>query len=120
MRSLYVCYLSLEDPLAHSQVVAYLDGLADAGHGIHLLTFENGRLPRARRRELRATMAARGIRWHGLRYHKRPSLPATIYDAFAGAALIGWLVRRHRLHAVRTCRPPWPCWRCALCARRRG
>ena len=45
-------------------------------------------------------MAAHDIRWHGLRYHKRPSLPATIYDTFAGAALTAWLVRRHRLAAV--------------------
>jgi glycosyltransferase involved in cell wall biosynthesis len=100
VRALYVCYLSLDDPLTHSQVVAYLDGLADAGHDIHLLTFETGRLTRARRRELRSAMALRGITWHGLRYHKRPSLPATVYDTFAGAALTAWLVRRHRLEAV--------------------
>jgi glycosyltransferase involved in cell wall biosynthesis len=80
--------------------VAYLDGLAEAGHDIHLLTFETGRLTRARRRELRSAMALRGITWHGLRYHKRPSLPATVYDTFAGAALTAWLVRRHRLEAV--------------------
>jgi len=39
---LYVCYLSLEDPLVHSQVVAYLAGLAERGHTVHLLTFEPG------------------------------------------------------------------------------
>ena len=87
LRSLYLCYLSLDDPLVHTQVVAYLSGLAAAGHHIHLLTFETRRLTRARRRRLRASLARKGIRWHGLRYHKRPSLPATVYDTLAGAVV---------------------------------
>jgi glycosyltransferase involved in cell wall biosynthesis len=99
LRSLYICYLSLADPLVRTQVVAYLAGLAERGHTIHLLTFET-ELGRARRRELRDEMAALGITWHGLRYHKRPSLPATIYDTFAGAAYATYLVLRHRLGAI--------------------
>jgi glycosyltransferase involved in cell wall biosynthesis len=100
LRSLYVCYLSVADPLVDSQVIAYLEGLADAGHTVHLLSFEPGRLGRARRREIRARLRACGIRWHGLRYHKRPSLPATAFDVLCGALTCGWLVRRHRLDAV--------------------
>jgi glycosyltransferase involved in cell wall biosynthesis len=99
LRSLYVCYLTLADPLVRTQVVAYLAGLAERGHTIHLLTFET-ELSRTRRRELRAEMAALGITWHGLRYHKRPTLPATIYDTFAGAAVATWLVRRHRIDVI--------------------
>lgn len=98
-RALYICYLTLADPLVRTQVVAYLAGLAERGHTIHLLTFET-ELSRARRRELRAEMAKLGIRWHGLRYHKRPSLPATIYDTFAGALVASWLVVRHRLQIL--------------------
>lgn len=99
LRALYVCYLSLADPLVRTQVVAYLAGLAQRGHVIHLLTFET-ELGRTRRRELRAEMAALGIAWHGLRYHKRPSLPATVYDTLLGALVSAWLVLRHRLRAV--------------------
>jgi glycosyltransferase involved in cell wall biosynthesis len=95
---LYLCYFSLEDPLAHTQVVAYLSGLAAAGHRIHLMTFEP-RLTRAQRSRWREQMAARGISWHGLRYHKRPSLPATVYDALAGAVWAAVLARRERLDA---------------------
>jgi glycosyltransferase involved in cell wall biosynthesis len=98
-RSLYICYLSLTDPLVRTQVVAYLAGLAERGHVIHLLTFETG-LNGSRRRELRAEMAQLGISWHGLRYHKRPSLPATMYDTFVGAAVASWLVVRHRLQLL--------------------
>jgi glycosyltransferase involved in cell wall biosynthesis len=98
-RALYICYLSLADPLARTQVVAYLAGLAARGHTIHLLTFES-ELSRERRRELRAEMAAVGIAWHGLRYHKRPSLPATVYDTFAGALVASWLVLRYGLQIL--------------------
>jgi glycosyltransferase involved in cell wall biosynthesis len=100
LRSLYICYLSLEDPLVHTQVIAYLEGLASAGHCVHLLTFETSRLARARRGELRRSLAARGISWHGLRYHKRPSLPATVYDTLAGAICASVLLWRHRLDTL--------------------
>ena len=99
LRVLYICYLSLEDPLVHSQVVAYLAGLAERGHAVHLLTFEP-RLERARRRQIEDDLGRGGIRWHSLRYHKRPSLPATAFDVFAGALAAARLVRRHRLDAI--------------------
>jgi glycosyltransferase involved in cell wall biosynthesis/SAM-dependent methyltransferase len=100
LRSLYVCYLSLDDPLVESQVVAYLEGLARRGHTIHLLTFETQPRSRANRARVRESMMARGVRWHGLRYHKRPSLPATAVDTLCGALACAWLVRRHHLDAV--------------------
>lgn len=100
LRALYVCYLPLSDPLVETQVLAYLEGLAGAGHEIHLLSFETERRSRPERRRLRDELAARGIHWHSLRYHKRPSLPATAADAVAGAVLAAWLIRRHRLDLV--------------------
>ena len=98
LRVLYVCYLSLEDPLVDTQVVAYLERLARGGHTIHLLTFdpELG----VRRRGFREDMARRGISWHSLPYHKRPSLAATIYDTLAGAAMAAWIVRKEKLEAI--------------------
>jgi hypothetical protein len=96
---LYVCYLTLDDPLTHTQVVAYLSGLAAAGHDVHLLTFEPD-LSGARRRQWRSEMRVRGISWHGLRYHKRPSLPATLLDTLLGALAIAVYSRRLRLDAV--------------------
>jgi glycosyltransferase involved in cell wall biosynthesis len=99
LRSLYICYLSLDDPLVETQVAAYLAGLARRGHTIHLLTYEP-RLSAERKRRLRADLARRAIVWHSLRYHKRPSLPATVYDALVGALVAARLVRRHRLDAI--------------------
>src|ERR1044072_6750367 len=86
LRALYFCYLSLDDPLVHTQVVAYLAGLTAQGHTVHLLTYEP-KMTRARRRALRNELRAKGISWHHVRYHKRPSLPATIFDALVGAVV---------------------------------
>lgn len=99
LRALYICYLSLEDPLVRTQVVAYLEGLAERGHVIHLMTFD-GPLEPERRQSIEADLRSRGIVWHSLRYHKRPSLPATVFDTLAGAAAAARLVRRHRLDAI--------------------
>jgi glycosyltransferase involved in cell wall biosynthesis len=99
LRSLYLCYLSLDDPLVQTQVVAYLEGLAGRGHTIHLLTYES-KMHAERADHLEDDLRRRGITWHSLRYHKRPSLPATVYDALAGALVAARLVRRHRLDAV--------------------
>jgi glycosyltransferase involved in cell wall biosynthesis len=96
---LYVCYLSLEDPLVHSQVVAYLAGLAERGHTVHLLTFEPDLDPR-QARAFEERLGRQGIAWHSRRYHKSPSLPATAFDVFAGARTAARLVRRHRLDAI--------------------
>src|SRR4051795_8898923 len=93
LRGRYLCYLEPDDPLVQTQVVAYLRGLAAAGNRIHLLTFETAPLTRERRRVLRRVLASEGIRWHGLRYHKRPSLPATVFDVLAGAAYAVLLMR---------------------------
>lgn len=99
LRVLYICYLSLEDPLVQSQVVAYLSGLAQRGHIVHLLTFET-RLSPQRARHWEEELRRHGIAWRHLRYHKRPSLPATAFDVLAGGFVAARLVRRHRLDAV--------------------
>jgi glycosyltransferase involved in cell wall biosynthesis len=96
---LYICYLSLDDPLVHSQVVAYLAGLTERGHTVHLMTFEPRLTPEQSRRftdELRR----HGIVWHRRRYHKRPSLPATAFDVLTGGLAAARLARRHRLDAI--------------------
>lgn len=100
-RVVYLCYLSLEDPLVHSQVLAYLSGLAQRGHFVHLVTWEPRQaLTTSNRRRWQHRLADQGIAWHGLRYHRRPSVVATAYDALRGAALTTWLIRRHRLDTV--------------------
>ena len=98
---LYLSYDGMLEPLGQSQVLAYLERLA-ADHRIHLVSFEKPAdlADRARLAAMRARVAAAGIAWYPLRYHKRPSALATAWDIAAGTALGGWLVWRHRLSIV--------------------
>jgi glycosyltransferase involved in cell wall biosynthesis len=98
--ALYLCYLSLEDPLAWTQVVAYLSGLAERGHTIHLLSWEPKGVTAQRRREIESELGDRGITWHTLPYHKRPSLPATIYDVLRGVVRAYRLIKRHDIELL--------------------
>jgi len=100
LRVLYLCYLSLDDPLVETQVVAYLERLAERGHTIHLLTWEVRRQSRTERQRIRERLRGRGIHWHRLRYHKRLSLLATAFDSLSGIVVAFELIRRHRLVAV--------------------
>lgn len=100
LRSLYICYYPLSDPLVQTQVVAYLAGLAGRGHTIHLLSFETEALSPARRRELRLGLKRAGIAWHSLRYHKKPTVPATLFDVACGILLGLRVMRRHKLDCV--------------------
>ncbi|MGH9900894.1 MAG: glycosyltransferase, partial [Pyrinomonadaceae bacterium] len=84
-------------------VLPYLRQLAGAGIAVHLLTFE----PQARRRwtperirEQRAALHAEGISWFFLPYHKRPTLPATLYDVAAGAWRAFRLARAQRINVI--------------------
>jgi glycosyltransferase involved in cell wall biosynthesis len=100
LRSLYICYYPLTEPLVQTQVVAYLSGLAARGHVIHLLTFETEPLTSAEKRQWRQRLKEQGIIWHHLRYHKRPSLPATVYDVMCGVLSGLKIMRRYRLNTV--------------------
>jgi glycosyltransferase involved in cell wall biosynthesis len=97
---LYVCYLGVDEPLVQTQVLPYLRSLAARGYALHLLTFETARRDRAQRARLSSALAAQGVTWHALRYHRRPSLPATLYDVARGALCAFRLARRHRIRLV--------------------
>lgn len=101
MRILYLCYNDATSALARSQVLPYLFGLAEQGYRFTLLSWQHAADGAAGRRaaELRQRLRARGIAWRTLRYHKRPSLPATALDIAAGVALGLWL-RAHEGYQV--------------------
>lgn len=89
------------EPLGQSQVLAYLKRLA-ADRRIYLVSFEKpGDWANVSDRELLAQeIAAEGINWYPLRYHKRPSALATVWDIACGIILGWWLVLRYRLRIV--------------------
>jgi glycosyltransferase involved in cell wall biosynthesis len=101
MGILYISYDGILEPLGQSQVLAYLKQLA-ADRSIHLISFEKSDdwPDQSARESLRREIAATGIVWHPLAYHKRPTAIATAWDIACGISLGLWLVLRHQLHIV--------------------
>lgn len=98
---LYISYDGVLEPLGQSQVLAYLKRLA-VGRCIHLISFEKPEDSEnvILRERVAQEIAATGIVWHPLRYHKRYSAVATAWDIICGIALGLWLVLRYRLTIV--------------------
>ena len=103
-RVLYISYNGMLDPLGQSQVIPYLRELANHGVRFTLLSFERDTAfvgaGLARCGELRRQLATSGIEWHWLRYHQKPSLPATIYDVANGVRYARKLVRRNGIEMI--------------------
>src|ERR1051325_5347001 len=103
-RVLYISYNGMLDPLGQSQVIPYLKELSKLGVRFTLLSFERGSAFEAEGMEhckqLRAELAACGIEWHWLRYHERPSLPATCFDVLTGFIRAISLVQRDKIEMV--------------------
>src|SRR5262245_36307029 len=95
-RVLFISYNALIEPLGPTQILPYVCGLADTFEMV-VLSFEK-RVRSAEddardAAEIGGILSARGIRWIRLRYHKRPSLPATALDIARGVLRI---LREHR------------------------
>ena len=90
-KTLYICYFGLREPLVQTQVIPYLREVMKDGLKVSLLTFE----PEFRRSwsadqiaTEKARLAATGIDWLCLGYHKRPSALATAYDIVRGSFFV--------------------------------
>ena len=103
-RVLYISYNGMLDPLGQSQVIPYLKELSKRGVRFTLLSYE--RAPaftsegEQRCRVLRKELSQFNIEWHHLRYHQRPSLPATAYDVVAGIRFASRLMKRKKVELV--------------------
>lgn len=95
--TLYICYFGVREPLVQTQVLPYLREIKKGGFEVSLLTFEPRRTPadRAEFGQIRNRLAAEGIRWHWLGYHKRPSALATAWDILRGSVFIRRRIARY-------------------------
>lgn len=100
-RVLYISYDGMAEPLGQSQVIAYLERLADENE-IHVMSFEKpADLDSPERMAVpRERFSAARVSWTPMRYHKRPSAAATSYDVARGQAMALWLARRLRIDIV--------------------
>jgi glycosyltransferase involved in cell wall biosynthesis len=93
LRVLYVVYWGALEPLGQSLVLPTILALAREGRlGVTLLTFEKARdlAEVAEVRALEQLLTDAGVRWIRLRYHKRPRVPATVFDIVHGWVRCLW------------------------------
>ncbi len=90
MNVLYVSYDGTLDPLGASQIVPYLERLGRRGVALTLVSYEKPErwADKKVRHSLQQRLELLGITWRPLTYHRRPRVPATLWDLLRGAAAI--------------------------------
>jgi glycosyltransferase involved in cell wall biosynthesis len=83
---LYVAYWGLREPLGRSLILPAVREMARRGMRVNVISFEKARdlEDQAGVQGLQRELQALGVRWHPLRYHKRPTVPATLFDVVHG------------------------------------
>ncbi|MBA4184036.1 MAG: glycosyltransferase [Acidobacteria bacterium] len=106
LHTLYLCYFGLREPLVQTQVLPYLREIKKLGNlKVSLLTFEPNFKEKWTAEQLEAEkreLAGEDINWYCLPYHKRPSVPVTLYDILCGAWFTWKMIQREKvdiLHA---------------------
>lgn len=101
MRVLYLSYDGMLEPLGQSQVQQYLLRLAER-HQIWLVSFEKPAdlADEERMAAQQSRFEGAGIKWMPLRYHRRFTLVATLYDVLRGTLLGIRVARRERIQVV--------------------
>jgi glycosyltransferase involved in cell wall biosynthesis len=103
LSTLYLCYFGLREPLVQTQVLPYLRQIGKSGIRILILTFEPNPEENWTTEQIEAerkNLADEGIEWHFLKYHKRPSAPATLYDVLCGAWFAWKTIRREKIDVL--------------------
>lgn len=87
-RVLYIAYWGAAEPLGQSLVLPAVKRLAALGVNLTLVTFEKpADLKRTRQiADTDGSLRRLGITWIPLKYHKRPKVPATVFDIANGCA----------------------------------
>src|SRR5256885_287436 len=81
-RALFLSHDNLADAFGRSEVIPYLTGLAQLGHAMSAVTFEQqvDEPPERMATELGRSLADQGIRWLPLASTKRPPALRTFVD----------------------------------------
>jgi glycosyltransferase involved in cell wall biosynthesis len=106
VRSLFITYNGLTEPLGRRQVMPYVLGLAEKGWRPTIVSFEKrASADPESRRAVREMLARGGVRWVALTYHRRPTVPATAFDVSWGVLRSLHEARRAKLIHARSTVP---------------
>lgn len=103
MKILYVAYWGLLEPLGQSLILPAVKKIGRKGIHLTLITFEKPRDVEAQGNLtwLKAELLRDNVDWRPLKYHKTPTIPATVFDLWHGL-MVGLLAGRHDVMHGRT------------------
>ena len=101
MNILYISYDGITDLVSKSQVFPYLERLAWRGYKITFLSFEKP----SENREVEAVSYRRRLEechidWVAKRYHKKPAIPATVFDILQGIVSGARVLKEKKIDAI--------------------
>lgn len=100
MRVLYLSYDGLTDGLGRSQILPYILGLEERGHGFTIVSFEKRDRFHAGRSAIERLIAGRNIKWIPLRYTPSPPILSTVYDVLRLRKLVKRLHREQPFSVI--------------------
>jgi len=94
VKALYISYNGISEPIVQSQVIPYLRELSKRGIKFYLLTFEKKAIKE------KNIYKIPGIEWFSLKYHKKPTIPATAFDVICGFFYSLYIISRNGINIV--------------------
>jgi len=82
---LYLTYDGLNDPLGQSQILPYLEGLAEKGYGVIVISFEKGERSKLKAESQSSFADAsedKKLKVIQIKYNKSPPVLSTLYDIY--------------------------------------
>lgn len=102
LKVLYTSYDGTLEPLGKSQIIPYLKELSKYNIKYILLSYEKKSYLKKKEdiNELKKFLKSNNIKWKGLRYHKSPTLPATLFDISIGILYGIWCILFEKIKIV--------------------
>lgn len=105
IKSLYISYNAITEPIVQSQVIPYLKGLSKKGIKFYLLTFEKKRIRNEERAKIKGDLKKEfgeepGFEWLSLNYHRKPTVPATFLDILMGYIFSIYLILKDKIDII--------------------
>ncbi|MFC1621046.1 glycosyltransferase family 4 protein [Candidatus Omnitrophota bacterium] len=101
IKTLYISYMGLTEPLLYSQVLNYLKILSQKGVLVHILSFEKEQfLTETNMRQIKKDLDMSGIKWSFLRYHKRFQLFSKPYDIIRGLIYVFYISLKEGIDVI--------------------
>lgn len=105
---LFITYNGMSDPLGSSQILPYIELIAQQPQHVHVLSFEKLPSGSDEARAIRDRLSARGIGWTSLKFTRRLSRVGKAWDLikmYAMAIRLGWkhkfdIIHCRSLHAA--------------------